>query len=64
MYNVEVDVGRITILLPFPPSLFFLSLPTVQLFQTSARLKLVSVSFSSLLLDIDHLEKSFQESIM
>ena len=35
-----------------------------QLFEISSRPTLVSVSFSSLLLDIGHLEKSFAESIM
>ena len=33
-------------------------------FDISARLKLVSVPFGSLLLDIGHLEKSLPESIM
>ena len=37
------------------PSILFLSLPTI----LSARPKLVSVPFSSLLLDIGHLEKRF-----
>ena len=37
------------------PPILFLSLPTI----LSARLKLVSVPFSSLLLDIVHLEKRF-----
>ena len=42
------------------PPILFLSLPTI----LSARLKLVSVPFSSLVLYIGHLEKSFPESIM
>ena len=64
---VEVDVDRITILPPLP---FFFPYPQFfvyhkwQLFEISARLKLVSVPFSSLVLDIGHLEKSFPESIM
>ena len=37
------------------PPILFLSLPTI----LSARLKLVSVPFSSLLLDIGHLKKRF-----
>ena len=59
---VEVDVDTITILLP-PPPLPIFSLPTipcltqVELFEISARLKLVSVPFSSLVLDIGHLVK-------
>ena len=36
----------------------------VTVFEIGARLKLVSVPFSSLVLDIGHLEKSFPESIM
>ena len=70
-----MDVYRITIylpptLLPSLPPYFFLSPSTilsliqVTLFEISARLKLVSVPFSSLLLDIGHLEKSFPEGIM
>ena len=39
-------------------------LANILLFEIGARLKLVSVPFSSLLLDIGHLEKSFPESIM
>ena len=65
--SVEVSVDRITIL----PALPIFSIPTIlcltqagQLFQNSARLKLVSVPFSSLVLDIGHLEKLFPESIM
>ena len=60
-----MDVDRITIL-----PLFCLSLPTilsliqVKLFEISARLKLVSVPFGSLLLDIGHHEKIFPERIM
>ena len=48
------------------PRYFFWSLPTILslLFEISARLKLVSVPFSSSLLDIGHLEKGFPESIM
>ena len=38
--------------------------PFRTLFEISARLKLVSVPFSSLVLNIGHLEKSFPESIM
>ena len=52
---VEVDADRITILPP-PP----LSFPYPQFFVS----KLVSLPFSSLVLDIGHLEKSFPESIM
>ena len=57
---IEVDVDRITILHrpPPPPSHKW------QLFEISARLKLVSVPFSRLVLDIGHLEKSFPEGIM
>ena len=53
-----------------PHPLLIFSLPTilsltqVTVIEISARLKLVSVPFSSLLLDIGHLEKSFPESIM
>ena len=54
---VEEDVDRITILPPIP--IFF---PTHN--SLGARLKLVSVPFSSLVLYIGHLEKSFSESIM
>ena len=58
----EVDVDRITLLTPSLPPLpiFFLFLPIilsltqVTVFEISARLKLVSVPFSSLLLDIGH----------
>ena len=64
----EVDVDGITL---YPPPPFFLSLPTIlsliqvsELFETGAPLKLVSVPFSSLLLDIGHLEKSFPQSII
>ena len=48
------------------PAIVFWSLPTILslLFEISARLKLVSVPFGRLLLDIGHLEKSFPESIM
>ena len=61
---------------PLPPSpsdRSFVFVPThsslfdihkCQLFEISARLMLVSVSFSSLLLDAGHLEKSFPESII
>ena len=54
---------------PPPPLLhYFSSLPTIiclrQLFEISARLKRVSVPFSSLVLYIGHPEKSFPESIM
>ena len=57
---------------PPPPSLppIFLSLPTIlsliqlTVIEISARLKLFSVPFSSLLLDIGHFEKGFPESIM
>ena len=61
---VEVDVDRIDILPP--TSLFFFFLPTILslTFEISARLKLVSVPFSSLVLYIGHLEKSFPESMM
>ena len=55
---VEVDVDRITI---FPPPSLFFSFPTIL---SLRRLKLVSVPFSSLVLYIGHLEKSFPESIM
>ena len=60
---VEVDVVTITIL---PPPLPIFSLPTIpcltkwQLFEISARLKLVSVPFSSLVLDIGHLVKKLK----
>ena len=57
---VEVDVDRITIPIFFIPTILCLR----QLFEISARLKRVSVPFSSLVLDIGHLEKSFPESIM
>ena len=56
--------------LTLPPYFFFCPYPQFslkhkwQLFEISARLKLVSVPFSSLVLDIGHLEKSFPESIM
>ena len=40
---------------PLPPPILFLSLPTI----LSAHLKLVSVPFSSLLLNIGHLEQRF-----
>ena len=76
---VEVDVDRITILPPSLPSFYFFFVPTHnslfnnsyltvvwqwQLFEISERLKLVSVPFSSLLLDIGYLEKCFKESTM
>ena len=75
---VEVDVDRITTLFPPfpspPPSdRSYVFVPThsslfdihkCQLFEISARLMLVSVPFSSLLLDVGHLEKRFSESIM
>ena len=63
-------------LIPFPPSLFiclfvffrhypqFSLIHKSQLFEISARLKLVSSPFSSLQFFIGHLEKSFPESIM
>ena len=54
----EVDVDRITILL----SLFLPPYPQLQLPEINARLKLVSVPFSSLLLDIGHFEKGFPEN--
>ena len=64
---VEVDVDISTTPPPPRPVLMFLPLPTIllkwHLFEISARLKLVSVQLSSLLLDIGHLEKSFPESI-
>ena len=65
---VEVDVDRITILPPFPiffptHNSFFNTSDSYQ-FEISGRLKLVSVPFSSLVLYIGHLEKSFPESIM
>ena len=47
----------------FPYPQFFLS-HKWQLFKNSARLKLVSARFIRLLLDVGHLAKSFQESIM
>ena len=57
---------------PLPPSLYLLCLPTIfsliqnkwQLFEISTHPKLVSVPFSSLLLDIGPLQKSFLESIV
>ena len=57
---VEVDVDCRQNYYP-PPLLFFSSsLHTIlSLTQISARLKLVSVPFSSLLLDIGHLQKLF-----
>ena len=61
---VEVDENRITILPPLPPSLLFFCPYPRRLFQISARLKLVSVPFSSLLLDFGHFKTSFPESIM
>ena len=62
-------------LIPFPPSLFvclfffrpysqFSLIRKSQLFEISARLKLVSPPFSSLQFFIGHLEKSFPESTM
>ena len=65
---VEVDVDRITILTPFPiffptNNSFFNTSDSYQ-FEISGRLKLVSVPFSSLVLYIGRLEKSFPESIM
>ena len=63
-------------LITFPPSLFiclfgffrhypqFSLIHKPQLFEISARLKLVSSPFSSLQFFIGHLEKSFPESIM
>ena len=50
---VEVEVNRITIL---PPSLLFFCPYPRRLFKISARLKLVSVPFNSLLLDIRELK--------
>ena len=60
---VEVAVDRISRISFLTPSLSDLQLKW-QLFEISARLKLVSVPFSSLVLYIGHLEKSFPESIM
>ena len=65
---VEVDVDRITILPPLPiffatNNSFFNTSDSYQ-FEISGRLNLVSVPFSSLVLDIGHLEKSHPESIM
>ena len=50
-------------LLPLPPA-NFICLTRRQLFEISARLKLLSVPFSSLYFVIGHLEKRFQERIM
>ena len=66
---VELDVDRITILTPLPPYFFpthnsFFNTSDSYQFEISGRLKLVSVPFSSLVLYIGHLEKSFPESIM
>ena len=66
-FAVEVDVDRITILSPLPiffPYPQFFPEHKWQLFEISARLKLVLVPFSSLVSYIGHLEKSFPESIM
>ena len=66
--SVQVDVDRITILLP--PSLFLVPIhnslcnTSDNIFEMSARPKLVSVPFSSLLLDIGFLENTFPESVM
>ena len=56
-------------LTPHPPYFFptqnsFFNRSDSYLFEISGRLKLVSVSFSSLVLYIGHLEKRFPESIM
>ena len=48
----------------FPYPQFFLNASDSYQFEISGRLKLVSVPFSSLVLYIGHLEKSFPESIM
>ena len=65
---VEVDVDRITILPPlpifFPTNNSFFNTSDSYQFEISGRLNLVSVPFSSLVLDIGHLEKSHPESIM
>ena len=66
---VEVDVDKITILSPLPPPRFFHSthnsfFNTSDSYLKSALQTLVSVLFSSLVLYIGHLEKSFPESIM
>ena len=65
---VEVDVDRITIR-PAPLSRFLFPIHnsffnTSDSYLKSARLKLVSVPFSSLVLYIGHPEKSLPESIM
>ena len=61
---VEVDVDRITIS-PLPaPDFFFLPTILSLTFEISAWLKQVSVPFSSFVLYIGHLERSFLESIM
>ena len=65
-----MDVDRITILLPRPPPYFFpyhnsfFNTSDSYQFEISGRLKLVSMPFSSLVLNIGHFEKSFPESIM
>ena len=69
--SVEVDVNRITILPPSPLLIFF-SLPTILsltqvtviLTQRAPKAGFGRVPFSSLVLYIGHLEKSFPESIM
>ena len=65
---VEVDVDRINILPPlpifFPTHNSFFNTSDSYQFEISGRLKLVSVPFSSLVLYIGHLEKSFPQSIM
>ena len=58
-----MDVDRITILYPSLPISFFVPIHNSQLFEIKARLKLVSVPFSSLLLDISHLEKRFPRHV-
>ena len=65
---VEVDVDRINTLPPlpifFPTHNSFFNTSDCYQFEISGRLSLVSVSFSSLVLYIGHLDKSFPESIM
>ena len=69
---VEVDVDRITILIPphtpppyfFPTHNSFFNTSDSYQFEISGRLKVVSVPFGSLVLYIGHLEKSFPESTM
>ena len=63
---VEVDVDRITSPPPyfFPTHNSFFNTSDSYQFEISGKLKLVSVPFSSLVLYIGHLDKSFPESIM